>query len=136
MSGRSASATLRSDSARAADSFSLPRRLLLLLVDRRELFDLDLPFELELPQLDEQLALLGDQRLGLALQRADAFARALGRRLAPARRALLAEDAERQHADERVSRAPPAFAKAPAGPPSASREGGSPSEPEPRRSSY
>ena len=41
MSGRSASATLRSDSARAEDSFELPRRLLLLLVDRRELLDRD-----------------------------------------------------------------------------------------------
>ena len=59
----------------------LPRRLLLLLVDRRELFDLDLPLELELPQLDEQLALLGDERLGFALQRADALAGAFGRRL-------------------------------------------------------
>ena len=53
----------------------------------RQFLDLDLPFELELPQLDEQLALFGDERLGLALQLLDPLGGALGRRLRAPRRA-------------------------------------------------
>ena len=55
-------------------------RLGLLTTDRCDLFDLDLPIEFELAQLDEQLTLLGDQRFSLALERANALARALRRR--------------------------------------------------------
>ncbi len=53
--------------------FDLVRGFLLLPLDVGDLFDFDLPLELELAQLDEQLAFLRHQRFGLALERADAF---------------------------------------------------------------
>ena len=45
----------------------LARRVLLLPVDRGKFLDFDLPVEFELSQLHQQLALLRDERLGLAL---------------------------------------------------------------------
>src|SRR5262245_64766825 len=69
----------------------LPRRVLLLTLDVRDFLDLDLAFELELPQLDEELALLRDERFGLALQRADALGGALGGCLWFASRSLCAD---------------------------------------------
>ena len=81
--------------------FELARGLAALALDRSHFLDLDLPFELELPQLDEQLALFGDERLGLALQLLDAFGGALGRRLRSPRGRLAADrhDGRREQAD-------------------------------------
>jgi hypothetical protein len=74
--------------ARASE---LTRSLAALTLERRHLFDLDLAFELQLAQFDEELALLGDQRFGLALQLLDPFGGAFRRRLRPPARRLAAQ---------------------------------------------